>query len=156
MTSALANYATEAELALREQQCSLYPAVPPPSPPLSYVCMRTTVKHHVAGTLREDQYDTVPDPLLHIYILEAPRIKPGTLGSTHQNETKKKLCRYRQNCNRSSRKQKHLGESEESPPALVGGGLGHQPHMLHLMGISYAYPLVPRFDESIVCLSTSA
>nr|CAD7395296.1 unnamed protein product [Timema poppensis] len=37
------------EPALREQKCSLYLAVPPSSPPRSYVCMRTTVKHHVAG-----------------------------------------------------------------------------------------------------------
>nr|CAD7568042.1 unnamed protein product [Timema californicum] len=36
--------------ALREQQCSLYLAVPPSSPPRSYVRMRTTVKHHVADT----------------------------------------------------------------------------------------------------------
>nr|CAD7396304.1 unnamed protein product [Timema cristinae] len=58
--SALANYATEAaqhtlsnkklpstitpEPALREQQCSLYLAVPPSYPLLSYVRMRTTVK----------------------------------------------------------------------------------------------------------------
>nr|CAD7605801.1 unnamed protein product [Timema genevievae] len=38
------------EPALREQQCSLYLAVPPSSPPPSFVCMSTTVKHHVAGT----------------------------------------------------------------------------------------------------------
>nr|CAD7201387.1 unnamed protein product [Timema douglasi] len=44
------------ELALREQQCSLYLAVPPSSPPSSYVRMHTTVKHHVAGTVKH----TVP------------------------------------------------------------------------------------------------
>nr|CAD7424684.1 unnamed protein product [Timema monikensis] len=38
------------EPALREQQCSLYLAVPPSSPLPSYLRMRTTVKHHVAGT----------------------------------------------------------------------------------------------------------
>nr|CAD7431642.1 unnamed protein product [Timema monikensis] len=38
--------------ALREQQCSLYLAVPPSSPPPSYVRMRTTVKHHVADTMK--------------------------------------------------------------------------------------------------------
>nr|CAD7194578.1 unnamed protein product [Timema douglasi] len=56
-TSALANYATEAEPALREQQCSLYLVVPPSSPAPSYVRMRTTVKHHVAGTVKH----TIPD-----------------------------------------------------------------------------------------------
>nr|CAD7264596.1 unnamed protein product [Timema shepardi] len=40
------------EPALREQQCSLYLAVPPSSPPPSYVRMRTTVKHHVTGTVK--------------------------------------------------------------------------------------------------------
>nr|CAD7257908.1 unnamed protein product [Timema shepardi] len=40
------------EPALREQQCSLYLAVPPSSPPRSYVRMRTTVKHHVADTVK--------------------------------------------------------------------------------------------------------
>nr|CAD7203058.1 unnamed protein product [Timema douglasi] len=40
------------EPALREQQCSLYLAVPPSSPLRSYVSMRTTVKHHVAGTVK--------------------------------------------------------------------------------------------------------
>nr|CAD7200942.1 unnamed protein product [Timema douglasi] len=40
------------ELALRDQQCSLYLAVPPSSPPPSYVCMHTTVKRHVAGTMK--------------------------------------------------------------------------------------------------------
>nr|CAD7395671.1 unnamed protein product [Timema cristinae] len=40
------------EPALREQQCSLYLAVPPSSPAPSYVRMRTTVKHHVAGTVK--------------------------------------------------------------------------------------------------------
>nr|CAD7392000.1 unnamed protein product [Timema cristinae] len=44
------------ELALREQQCYLYLAVPPSSPNPSYVCLRTTVKHHVAGTVKR----TVP------------------------------------------------------------------------------------------------
>nr|CAD7572923.1 unnamed protein product [Timema californicum] len=44
------------EPALREQQCSLYLAVPPSSPPPSYVRMRTTVNHHVAGTVKR----TVP------------------------------------------------------------------------------------------------
>nr|CAD7433520.1 unnamed protein product [Timema monikensis] len=38
--------------ALREQQCSLYLAVPPSSPPLFYVRMRTRVKHHVAVTVK--------------------------------------------------------------------------------------------------------
>nr|CAD7423199.1 unnamed protein product [Timema monikensis] len=38
------------ELALREQQCSLYLAVPPSTPPPSYMHMRTTVKHHITGT----------------------------------------------------------------------------------------------------------
>nr|CAD7429788.1 unnamed protein product [Timema monikensis] len=38
------------EPALREKQCSLYLAVPPSSPPLSYVRMHITVKHHIAGT----------------------------------------------------------------------------------------------------------
>nr|CAD7259039.1 unnamed protein product [Timema shepardi] len=41
------------ELALREQQCYLYPAVPPSSPDPSYVRMRTSVKHHVAGTVKQ-------------------------------------------------------------------------------------------------------
>nr|CAD7577979.1 unnamed protein product [Timema californicum] len=36
--------------ALREQQCYRYLAVLPSSPPTFSVCMRTTVKHHVAGT----------------------------------------------------------------------------------------------------------
>nr|CAD7256036.1 unnamed protein product [Timema shepardi] len=65
-TSALVNYVIEAaqhtlskktlpstitpEPALREQQCSLYLAVLPFSPPPSYVRMRTTVKYHVTGT----------------------------------------------------------------------------------------------------------
>nr|CAD7571682.1 unnamed protein product [Timema californicum] len=40
------------EPALREQQCSLYLAVPPSSPPFSYVRVRTTVKYHVAGTVK--------------------------------------------------------------------------------------------------------
>nr|CAD7197712.1 unnamed protein product [Timema douglasi] len=39
------------QLALWEQQCSLYLAAPPFFPPLSYVRMYTTVKHHVAGTV---------------------------------------------------------------------------------------------------------
>nr|CAD7268817.1 unnamed protein product [Timema shepardi] len=39
------------EPALREKQCSLYLSVPPSSPPPSYLRMRTTVKHHVAGTV---------------------------------------------------------------------------------------------------------
>nr|CAD7396569.1 unnamed protein product [Timema cristinae] len=47
---------SEAEPALREQQCSLYLAVPPSSPFPSYVRMRTTVKHYVAGTMKR----TVP------------------------------------------------------------------------------------------------
>nr|CAD7202782.1 unnamed protein product [Timema douglasi] len=61
-TSALANFPTKAghanktQPALREQQCSLYLAVPPSFPPLSYVRMRTTVKHHVSGTVKR----TVP------------------------------------------------------------------------------------------------
>nr|CAD7257362.1 unnamed protein product [Timema shepardi] len=42
--------------ALREQQYSLYLAVPPSSPTPSYVRMRTTVKHHIAGTVKR----TVP------------------------------------------------------------------------------------------------
>nr|CAD7198758.1 unnamed protein product [Timema douglasi] len=66
-TNALANYATEVaqhtlskkelpstitpEPELGEQQCSLYLAVLPSSPIPSYVRMRTTVKHHVAGTV---------------------------------------------------------------------------------------------------------
>nr|CAD7434273.1 unnamed protein product [Timema monikensis] len=41
-----------AEPALRERQCSLYLAVPPSSPPRSYVRMRTPVKYHVAGTVK--------------------------------------------------------------------------------------------------------
>nr|CAD7433890.1 unnamed protein product [Timema monikensis] len=44
------------ESALREQQCSLYLAVPLSSPPLFYVLMRTTVKHHITGTVKR----TVP------------------------------------------------------------------------------------------------
>nr|CAD7423858.1 unnamed protein product [Timema monikensis] len=44
------------EPALRGQQFSLYLAVPPSSPRPSYVRMRTTVKHHVAGTVKR----TVP------------------------------------------------------------------------------------------------
>nr|CAD7397041.1 unnamed protein product [Timema cristinae] len=40
------------EPALRGQQFSLYLAVPPSSPRPSYVRMRTTVKHHVAGTVK--------------------------------------------------------------------------------------------------------
>nr|CAD7395527.1 unnamed protein product [Timema cristinae] len=40
------------EMALQEQQCSLYLAVTPSSPPLYYVRKRTTVKHHVAGTVK--------------------------------------------------------------------------------------------------------
>nr|CAD7423260.1 unnamed protein product [Timema monikensis] len=46
----------EQEPALREQQCSLYLAVLPSSPPPFYVCMGTTVKHHVVGTVKR----TVP------------------------------------------------------------------------------------------------
>nr|CAD7258708.1 unnamed protein product [Timema shepardi] len=38
--------------ALREQQCSLYLEVSPSSPLLSYVRMRTTVKHHPTDTLK--------------------------------------------------------------------------------------------------------
>nr|CAD7573079.1 unnamed protein product [Timema californicum] len=44
------------EPALREQQCSLYLAVPHSSPPSSNVLMHTTLKHHVAGTVKR----TVP------------------------------------------------------------------------------------------------
>nr|CAD7393256.1 unnamed protein product [Timema cristinae] len=44
---------TVSEPALRDQQFSLYLAVPPSSQPASYVCMRTTVKHHVAGTWKQ-------------------------------------------------------------------------------------------------------
>nr|CAD7257902.1 unnamed protein product [Timema shepardi] len=44
------------EPVLREQQCSLYLAVPPSSPHLSYLRMRTTVKHPVADTVKR----TVP------------------------------------------------------------------------------------------------
>nr|CAD7425099.1 unnamed protein product [Timema monikensis] len=40
------------EPALREQQCFLYLAVPPSSPNPSYVRVRTTLKHHVAGTVK--------------------------------------------------------------------------------------------------------
>nr|CAD7423173.1 unnamed protein product [Timema monikensis] len=47
---------TVSEPALRDQQFSLYLAVPPSSQPASYVRMRTTVKHHVAGTVKR----TVP------------------------------------------------------------------------------------------------
>nr|CAD7201152.1 unnamed protein product [Timema douglasi] len=45
------------EPALREQQFSLYLAVQPSSSSPFYVRMRTTVKHHVAGTVKR----TVPD-----------------------------------------------------------------------------------------------
>nr|CAD7204830.1 unnamed protein product [Timema douglasi] len=44
--------------ALREQQCSLYLTVPPSSPPPSYVRTRTTVKHHVAGTVNRTSCET--------------------------------------------------------------------------------------------------
>nr|CAD7433630.1 unnamed protein product [Timema monikensis] len=44
------------EPALREQQCSHYLAVLPSSPTPFYVRMRTTIKHHVAGTVKR----TVP------------------------------------------------------------------------------------------------
>nr|CAD7407138.1 unnamed protein product [Timema poppensis] len=40
------------EPALQEQQCSLYLAFLPSSPPLSYVHMHTTVKHHISGTVK--------------------------------------------------------------------------------------------------------
>nr|CAD7569594.1 unnamed protein product [Timema californicum] len=40
------------EPALREQQCSLYLAVPPSYSPPSYVHMCTTVKHHMDGTVK--------------------------------------------------------------------------------------------------------
>nr|CAD7265639.1 unnamed protein product [Timema shepardi] len=40
------------EPALREQQCSVFLAVSPSSPHPSYACMRTTFKHHAAGTVK--------------------------------------------------------------------------------------------------------
>nr|CAD7402116.1 unnamed protein product [Timema cristinae] len=49
-------YSSHPETALREQQCSLCLRVPPSSPAPSYVRMRITVKHHVAGTVKR----TVP------------------------------------------------------------------------------------------------
>nr|CAD7434775.1 unnamed protein product [Timema monikensis] len=49
-------YGSQPETALREQQCSLCLRVPPSSPAPSYVRMRITVKHHVAGTVKR----TVP------------------------------------------------------------------------------------------------
>nr|CAD7425701.1 unnamed protein product [Timema monikensis] len=42
----------EKKPSLREQQCSLYLAVPPSSTPPSSVRMRTTVKHNVTGTVK--------------------------------------------------------------------------------------------------------
>nr|CAD7573212.1 unnamed protein product [Timema californicum] len=48
--------AITSEPALREKQCSLYLAVPASSPPTTYVRLRTTVTHHVAGTVKR----TVP------------------------------------------------------------------------------------------------
>nr|CAD7201495.1 unnamed protein product [Timema douglasi] len=50
--------------ALREQQCSLYLAVPSSSPPSSYVRMLTTVKHHITGTVKR----TVPYNDFYIYV----------------------------------------------------------------------------------------
>nr|CAD7426086.1 unnamed protein product [Timema monikensis] len=40
------------EPALREQQCPLYLVVPPSSLSPCYVCMHTTVKHHITGTVK--------------------------------------------------------------------------------------------------------
>nr|CAD7573705.1 unnamed protein product [Timema californicum] len=58
------------EPALREQQCSLYLAVPPSSPPPSYVRMRTTVRHPVVGTncALHSASDVVFDCCAHAHI----------------------------------------------------------------------------------------
>nr|CAD7434834.1 unnamed protein product [Timema monikensis] len=74
--------------ALREQQCSLYLAVPPSSPPPSYVRMRTTVKHHVAGTVKR----TVPYKDFCIFFINwGMATDPGTSGSGPAGKAKGKI-----------------------------------------------------------------
>nr|CAD7259665.1 unnamed protein product [Timema shepardi] len=63
------------ELALQEQQCYLYLAVSPSSPPLSYVRMHRTVKHHVAGTVKR----TVPYKDFRIFFINWLMATEGVL-----------------------------------------------------------------------------
>nr|CAD7262542.1 unnamed protein product [Timema shepardi] len=63
------------EPALRDQQFSLYLAVPPSSPPPSYVRMRTTFKHHVAGAVKRTDQDPEPSVTKYQQWIVSPRDK---------------------------------------------------------------------------------
>nr|CAD7196760.1 unnamed protein product [Timema douglasi] len=102
------------EPALREQQCSLYQVVPPSSQPSFYVRMRTTVKYHVAGTVKrtgvlqfrsaytrattgpvERRFDDGRSPMASLVLTDSSQL---TSDSQHLEMRKDEYCVGREGC----------------------------------------------------------